>query len=221
MAHARGDLRPRRIRGALSRRQCPWGFLPRLPSLTALLPAALALLVLRAAALREVLDSLLHGGLELREQGDHPATGAGGEAERGVTDDPRHGDDGALRVAALRAASRGELYRPGHRVDTVSGHLPGEEADDRPLGLRRRRLAAVVADRRDRGRQGVEALRLGADHGPLQPPGAALVERPVAVDERVVADVVPAVAVDVEATDAEHDRGRLLGRVVIGVHRVV
>ena len=83
------------------------------------------------------------------------------------------------------------------------------------------RLGGVVADRGDRGRLGVEALRVGADDRELEAAGAALVDRAVAVDERVVADVVPAVRVDMEAADPEDDARRLLRRVVVRVDGVV
>ena len=73
----------------------------------------------------------------------------------------------------------------------------------------------VVADVRDAGGLRVEALRVGADHRLVEPAGAALVERAVLVDERVVADVVPAVRVAVVAADREHDLRRLLRRVVV------
>ena len=179
------------------------------------------MLLLASPVLRELLDSLLHGGLDLRDQGDHRAARAGGQAERCVSEDPRHRDDRSRRVAALGAACRGQRHGSGGRRRVVHPELPGQELDDRPLRLGCRRLAGVVADRGDRGRLGVEALRLGADDRALQSSGAALVQRPEAVDQRVVADVVPAVAVDVEAADAEDDRGRLLGRVVVGVDGVV
>ena len=51
--------------------------------------------------------------------------------------------------------------------------------------------------------------------------GAPLEHLPVLIDEEVVADVVPAVGVAVVLGDAEHDRGRLVGRVVVGGDRVV
>ena len=67
----------------------------------------------------------------------------------------------------------------------------------------------------------VESLRVRADHGLVEPAGAALVDRAVLVDERVVADVVPAVRVAVVAADREHDLRRLLRRVVVQRDRVV
>ena len=70
------------------------------------------------------------------------------------------------------------------------------------------------AEARDAGRVVVEALRLGADHGRLDPARAALEDVAVAVDEEVVTDVVPAVGLDVVAGDAEHDPRRLLGPVL-------
>ena len=77
------------------------------------------------------------------------------------------------------------------------------------------------AETRDPGRVAVVALGLGADHGGLDAARAALEDHAVAVDEEVVADVVPAVGVAVVARDAEDDRSRLLGRVVDGADGVV
>ena len=63
-----------------------------------------------------------------------------------------------------------------------------------------------VAEAGDAGRGAVPALRLRADDGLVDPARTALEDLAVLVDEEVVADVVPAVAVAVVAGDAEHDR---------------
>ena len=55
----------------------------------------------------------------------------------------------------------------------------------------------------------------------LDAAGAALEDLAVLVDEEVVADVVPAVVVAVVAGDPEHDRGRVLGPVLVRVDGVV
>ena len=52
-------------------------------------------------------------------------------------------------------------------------------------------------------------------------PEPPLVDRSEAVDEEVVADVVPAVALDVEELDPLHDRGCLGARVAVLTGRVV
>ena len=57
--------------------------------------------------------------------------------------------------------------------------------------------AACCAERRP-----VEALGVGADHGPVDAAISAFVDRAVAVDEEVVPDVVPAVGPHVVGVDA-------------------
>ena len=58
-------------------------------------------------------------------------------------------------------------------------------------------------------RAGVEAFRVRSDHGLVDAAVATLEHLPVLVDEKVVADVVPAVALHVVDLDAAHDRGGL------------
>ena len=97
----------------------------------------------------------------------------------------------------------------------MHGELPADVARHRGERLRGLRQGGVVADVRDPRRDRVEALRLRSDHGLVETAGPALVERAVLVDERVVADVVPAVRVAVVAAHGEDDPGCLLGRVVV------
>ena len=75
--------------------------------------------------------------------------------------------------------------------------------------LRRHRQRAVLADHRDADRAGVEPLGVRSDDVLLDPAVAALVDGAEAVDEEVVADVVPAVPLHVVELDRLHDRGRL------------
>ena len=86
---------------------------------------------------------------------------------------------------------------------------------------RRRGGRPEVAHHRDAERAGVEPLRVRPDHVPVDASVAALVDRPEAVDERVVADVVPAVPLHVVQLDRPHDRGCLEPRVVVRPGRVV
>jgi hypothetical protein len=79
----------------------------------------------------------------------------------------------------------------------------------------------VGADHCDPGGDGVVALGLGTDHGLIDPSGAALEHPAVAVDQQVVADVVPAEHVSVVVLHAAYDRGGLVDRVVVGRDRVV
>ena len=79
--------------------------------------------------------------------------------------------------------------------------------------LRGRLRVAVRPEQRDPDRAGVEPLRVRADDVPLDAAVAALEHLPVLVDEKVVADVVPAVALHVVDLDPAHDRRRLRRRV--------
>ena len=78
-----------------------------------------------------------------------------------------------------------------------------------------------VPDQRDADRAGVEALRVRADHVLVDAAAATLVDRAEAVDEKVVADVVPAVSLHVVDLDPAHDRRRLRARVGVRAGRVV
>src|SRR5699024_1403541 len=106
-------------------------------------------------------------------------------------------------------------------VDAVQVELPGEEAlDPRGHGVRRRDLV-VVAEGGDAGRLLVDAEGVGADDGLLQAAGAALPEAAPLVDQHVVADVVPAVAVHVVVVDAPDELRHLGLGVVVGARGVV
>ncbi len=113
--------------------------------------------------------------------------------------------------AVLRIAVRDDR-RTRQRVDVGDVHPPGEQPHDRRPRGRRRGLPLVVPDQRDTHGAGVEALRVRADHVPLDPAVPALEDLAEAVDEKVVADVVPAVSTHVVEVDAAHDGGRLGGR---------
>ena len=105
------------------------------------------------------------------------------------------------------------MTAPLHR-NAVQRELPADQPRQR---LHRGLVERDVGERPEAGDAGgvaVVALRLGADDRRLDPARAALEDRAVAVDEEVVTDVVPAVGVAVVAGDAEHDAGRILGRVV-------
>ena len=80
---------------------------------------------------------------------------------------------------------------------------------------------AVLAEHGDADRAGVEPLRVRADDVPLDAAVPALVDGAETVDEEVVADVVPAVALHVVELDRLDDRRRLGGRVAVRAGRVV
>ena len=79
----------------------------------------------------------------------------------------------------------------------------------------------VRSEHGDADRAGVEPFRMRADDGLVDAAVAALEDLPVLVDEKVVADVVPAVALHVVDLDPAHDRGRLRGGVRVAAGRVV
>ena len=127
---------------------------------------------------------------------------------------------GRVAVAsAPPALDEGRGARGGHAVQR---ELPADQRA--PWRAAPRRVCSVRGEGADVGdarRLGVVALGLRADDRLVDPAGPALVDRAEAVDEEVVADVVPAVRVAVEAADAQHHVGRLVARVVVRVHRVV
>ncbi len=108
---------------------------------------------------------------------------------------------------ADRCARRRDATRAAARVRPAA---PASESAEEKLPIER-----------DSDRAGVESLRVGADHVPVDPAAAALVDRAEAVDEEVVADVVPAVALDVVDLDAAHDCRCLRARVGVRAGRVM
>ena len=67
-------------------------------------------------------------------------------------------------------------------------------------------VVPVGADQRDADRAGVEAQRVRADHVAIDPAEPSLEDLAVSVDEKVVADVVPAVSLHVVELDPLDDR---------------
>ena len=113
----------------------------------------------------------------------------------------------------------GESARLG-RVGAVEEQPPGQQRHDRidrGLGWASR---PEVAQHRNAHRAGVEAVGVRADHGDLGKV-AARPGPPEPVDEKVVADVIPAVGVDVVGLDRPDHRRHVLSAVAVGVHRVV
>ena len=86
---------------------------------------------------------------------------------------------------------------------------PGEQAGERVSRRAGHCERAVFAEHRDSDRAGVEALRVRADDVLVDPAAATLEDLAEPVDEKVVADVVPAVSLDVVDLDRLHDRRRL------------
>src|SRR6187399_2093668 len=92
---------------------------------------------------------------------------------------------------------------------------PGDEPRycvKRGLGRLRR---PVRPEDRDPDRSGVEAEGVRSDDVAVNASVPPLVDGPEAIDEKVVADVVPAVPLDVEELDALDDRGRFRTRIVV------
>ncbi len=144
--------------------------------------------------------------------------GALGEARVAVAGD-RAQENRDPALVALAAAR--DVREEGRRIDVGEIEPPGDESSDGVLGRGRRGRVAVRPEERDAHGPGVEAQRVRADHVPVDSSEAALVDRAEAVDEKVVADVVPAVSLHVEELDPLHDRGRLRPRVVVPAGRVV
>ena len=128
-------------------------------------------------------------------------------------------EDRQARPEARVPARDERLRRRG--IDVREVEAPGEQLRERLARLRGHRQRAVLAEHGDADRAGVEPLRMRADDVALDPAVAALVDGAEPVDEEVVADVVPAVPLDVEELDRPHDRGRLRRRVAVGAGRVV
>ncbi len=98
---------------------------------------------------------------------------------------------------------------------------PRERSGERVERCLRRVDAAEVAHHRDPERARVEPACMRAHDVPVDSAGATFVDRPETVDERVVADVVPAVALDVVELDRPNDSGRLEPRVRVRPCRVM
>ena len=146
--------------------------------------------------------------------------GAGRLVAVAVPGDPLERHRRPRRVAVQRAA--GGLHRDlAGRRDAVQRELPADE--DREGAERhvpdRHRL--VRADDGDARAVGVVALRLRSDDGLVDAARAALEHLPEAVDEEVVADVVPAVGVAVVAADPEDDPRGVRRSVLVRADRVV
>src|SRR5207302_1995773 len=94
------------------------------------------------------------------------------------------------------AATRHDSDRR-ERIDVGDVQPPGEETGERVLRRLRGSDVAVRAEDGDARRAPVEAERVGAHDVPLDTPVPPLVDRAEAVDEVVVADVVPAVRLNV------------------------
>ncbi len=164
------------------------------------------------------------GAVQLRQPGGrNPPRERGQESVR----------DGAGALAGARVAVAGdsakrhelagmELEVPAggvedlrQRVDVRDVEAPREQPHQRGSLRLRRSGGGEVADERDSDRAGVESLRVRPDHVLVDAAAAAFVDRPEAVDEEVVADVVPAVALNVVDLDPAHDRRRLRARIAI------
>ena len=141
-----------------------------------------------------------------------------GEAGVAMTGDGAQ-EDGQTRAEAGVAAGDERLRRG--RVDVRDVEAPGEERGQRAARLRGDRERAVLAEHRHADGAGVESLRVRADDVALAPAVAALVDGAEAVDEEVVADVVPAVPLHVVELDRPDDRRRLGRGVAVRARRVV
>ena len=128
---------------------------------------------------------------------------------------PRHCAQEHGNASSEAFAPAGDERERRQRIDVGEIETPGEEARERDGCCARDLLARKGSDHCDADGSGVEPSRVRSDDIPLAPAVAPFVHGAVAVDEEVVADVVPAVRLHVVHLDAPHDRGRLGGRVVV------
>ena len=104
-----------------------------------------------------------------------------------------------------------DIRRLPQRIDVADVQPPGEERDEGSARLGRQRRPLEVPEQRDPARAGVEAARVRSHDVSLDtadPPFERLSER---VDDEVVADVVPAVRLDVVELDRTDERRRVVG----------
>ncbi|MGC0330664.1 hypothetical protein RKD23_003654 [Streptomyces sp. SAI-170] len=166
-------------------------------------------------------------GADLGELGVEGVARALGVEAVAVAGDPvegvrlARGELGPEVVRLRRAGVEGD--RAG-RVGAVQAELPRGHAGDGLQGGVRGGAGDVVAEDGDAGRLTVEAVGVRAQHRLVDAALAALEDGAALVDEEVVAEVVPAVAlglrVGVVRVDAPDDRRRL-GAVVVGAGGVV
>ena len=98
---------------------------------------------------------------------------------------------------------------------------PGEQTHERVALRRRRSRGFEVPDQRNANGADVEALSVRAHHVLVDPPAAPFIDGAEPVDEKVVADVVPAVPDHVVELDAANDRRRLRAGVIVGAGGVM
>ena len=140
----------------------------------------------------------------------HHRAGAAREADVAVPRDRPQEDRDSGGIA--RVPARGHRERL-ERVDVGDVQPPRQQADESAARCRAQRDRVVVPEQRDSDRAGVEALCVRADDVPLDPAEATFEDLAVAVDEKVVADVVPAVSAHVVDLDRADDGRGLLPRI--------
>ena len=106
-------------------------------------------------------------------------------------------------------------------IDVCEVEPPREQRRERAARLGGDRQRAVLTEHGDADRSSVESLRVRADDVPLDAAVPPLVDGAETVDEEVVTDVVPAVALHVVELDRLDYRRRLGGRVAVRARRVV
>jgi len=141
-----------------------------------------------------------------------------GEACVAVARDRAQDDRNTARIAL---AAAGDGRQKARRVYVSEIEPPGDKTGDRILCRLGRLRAPVGPDQGDAHRAGVEAKRVRADDVAIDTAEPSLVDGAEAIDEKVVADVVPAVALHVVELDSLDDRRCLGSRVAIAPGRVV
>ena len=142
-------------------------------------------------------------------------TRAGGVAHVAVAADRVEADLRTERVFGVGASGRGE-HRCPERVAVVQAELPGVEVvegGDRGIARRHRGVGA-----QQRGGEGVlvEPARVCAEDRPGDAAVTPLPDHAEAVDQEVVADVAPALRLDVIGVDPAQHARHVGGGVVVG-----
>jgi hypothetical protein len=136
-------------------------------------------------------------------------------AEDGVDHHPAAG-----RVAGVGPAGAGQ-HRAAAGVDVGQVELPGRQALQGGQHGRGRPAGGKGPEQGDPRGVGVEPAGVGAEHGPGDAAVAALEHAAVAVDQEVVADVVPAPGAHVIQVVGPDQGGVLRGRVAVALHGVM
>src|SRR6185436_10345811 len=137
------------------------------------------------------------------EMGVERSPGTRCEARVAMARNGSQHDRNSGRVALVAA---GDPRQARSRIDVGDVESPGEQIRKRSPSDLRRRARAVAAEHCDPDGTGVEPFGVCANDRSVDTAVPTLEHLPVLVDEKVVTDVVPAVALDVVDLDPPYDR---------------